>query len=93
MKRSLIILIFLSSNIFSLLEIEIIKGSDNLSKVAFVPFGIEENVNENYGEQISTLIEKNMLLFGEFENLDKDEMIYFPDSEEIFTTEMEDHGS
>jgi len=83
-KRSLIILIFLSSNIFSLLEIEIIKGSDNLSKVAFVPFGIEENVNENYGEQISTLIKKNMLLFGEFENLDKAEMLSFPDTEEDF---------
>ena len=84
MKRSKIILIFLSSNIFSLLEIEIIKGSDNLSKVAFVPFGIEENVNENYGEKVSTLIEKNMLLFGEFENLDKAEMLSFPDSEDDF---------
>ena len=84
MKRSVIILILVSSNIFSLLEIEIIKGSDNLSKVAFVPFGIEENVNENYGEKVSTLIEKNMLLFGEFENLDKAEMLSFPDSEDDF---------
>lgn len=84
MKRSLIILFLASSNIFSILEIEIIKGSDSLSKVAFVPFGIEENVNENYGEQISNLIEKNMLLFGEFENLDKAEMLSFPDSEEDF---------
>ena len=84
MKRISIILFLLSSNIFSLLEIEIIKGSDNLSKVAFVPFGIAENVEENYGEQISALIEKNMLLFGEFENLDKAEMLSFPDSEEDF---------
>ncbi len=69
MSRFLSLLFFLVSNsIFSILEIEILKGSDNLSKVAFVPFGIESGIEENYGIQISRNIEKNMLLFGEFEN-------------------------
>ena len=67
--RGLIFLILVSSNnIFSILEIEILKGSDNLSKIAFIPFGIEKNIDEKYGDQVSSLIEKNMVLFGEFEN-------------------------
>ena len=59
MSRFLSLLFFLVSNsIFSILEIEILKGSDNLSKVAFVPFGIERGIEENYGIQISKDIEK-----------------------------------
>ena len=73
-----------SNNIFSILEIEILKGSDNLSKVAFVPFGVEDGVEENYGGQISKFIERNMLLFGEFENLDESEMLSYPSSENDF---------
>ena len=42
MIKFLSLLFFLvSNNIFSILEIEILKGSDNLSKVAFVPFGVK----------------------------------------------------
>ena len=83
--RGLIFLILVSSNnIFSILEIEILKGSDNLSKIAFIPFGIEKNIDEKYGDQVSSLIEKNMLLFGEFENLNKNEMLSFPSTEEDF---------
>ena len=45
--RGLIFLILVSSNnIFSILEIEILKGSDNLSKIAFIHFGIEKNIDE-----------------------------------------------
>ena len=44
--RGLIFLILVSSNnIFPILEIEILKGSDNLSKIAFIPFGIEKNID------------------------------------------------
>ena len=69
MTKFFVFAVFLvSNNIFSILEIEILKGSDNLSKVAFVPFGVEDGVEENYGGQISKFIERNMLLFGEFEN-------------------------
>ena len=83
--RGLIFLILVSSNnIFSILEIEILKGSDNLSKIAFIPFGIEKNIDEKYGDQVSSLIEKNMVLFGEFENLNKNEMLSFPSTEEDF---------
>ena len=79
MIRLLFLLFFLVSNsIFSILEIEILKGSDNLSKVAFVPFGTEIGIEENYGSQISKNIEKNMLLFGEFESLVVDEMLSYP---------------
>ena len=54
MIRLLFLLFFLVSNsIFSILEIEILKGSDNLSKIAFVPFGTESGIEENYGNQIS----------------------------------------
>ena len=85
MSRFLSLLFFLVSNsIFSILEIEILKGSDNLSKVAFVPFGIESGIEENYGSQISRNIEKNMLLFGEFENLAVNEMLSYPSSENDF---------
>ena len=85
MSRFLSLLFFLVSNsIFSILEIEILKGSDNLSKVAFVPFGIESGIEENYGIQISRNIEKNMLLFGEFENLAVNEMLSYPSSENDF---------
>ena len=62
MIRFFTILFFLVSNsIFTILEIEILKGSDNLSKVAIVPFGAEEGFEEDYGEQISRYVEKNML--------------------------------
>ena len=80
----LLSIMLVSNSIFSILEIEILKGSDNLSKIAFVPFGIEDGVEEDYGEQISQNIEKNMLLFGEFENLDKNEMLSYPSSEDDF---------
>ena len=87
MSRFLSLLFFLVSNsIFSILEIEILKGSDNLSKVAFVPFGIESGTEENYGSQISRNIEKNMLLFGEFENLAVNEMLSYPSSENDFSS-------
>ena len=83
----LLSIMLVSNSIFSILEIEILKGSDNLSKIAFVPFGIEDGVEEDYGEQISQNIEKNMLLFGEFENLDKNEMLSYPSSEDDFFIE------
>lgn len=73
-------LILVSNSIFSILEIEILKGSDNLSKIAFVPFGVDDGIEESYGRQISRNIEKNMLLFGEFENLPKSEMLSYPSS-------------
>jgi hypothetical protein len=47
--------LFISNSLFSILEIEILKGSDNLSKVAFVPFGVEEGIEDSYGAQISKL--------------------------------------
>ena len=85
MKKTIaIVFLLVSSNIFSILEIEILKGSDNLSKIAFVPFGVEDDIDEDYGIQISNLIEKNMLLFAEFENLDKSEMLSYPAEEEDF---------
>ena len=85
MKKTIaIVFLLVSSNIFSILEIEILKGSDNLSKIAFVPFGVEDDIDEDYGIQISNLIEKNMLLFAEFENLDKSEMLSYPAKEEDF---------
>ena len=82
----IIFLVFLiiSNNVYSILEIEILKGSDNLSKIAFVPFGAEENVTEIYGDQISSFIEQNMLMFGEFENIDKSEMLSYPVTEDDF---------
>ena len=76
--------LFISNSLFSILEIEILKGSDNLSKVAFVPFGVEEGIEDSYGEQISKFIEKNLLLFGEFENLVESEMLSYPSSENDF---------
>ena len=76
--------LFISNSLFSILEIEILKGSDNLSKVAFVPFGVEEGIEDSYGEQISEFIEKNLLLFGEFENLVESEMLSYPSSENDF---------
>ena len=93
--RGLIFLILVSSNnIFSILEIEILKGSDNLSKIAFIPFGIEKNIDEKYGDQVSSLIEKNMVLFGEFENLNKNEMLSFPINRRRFLLQrLENNGS
>ena len=43
----LLSIMLVSNSIFSILEIEILKGSDNLSKIAFVPFGIEDGVEED----------------------------------------------
>jgi TolB protein len=80
----LILILIISNNIFSILEIEIIKGSDNLSKIAFVPFAVNEGLELSQGENLAKLIERNMLLFGEFENLDKAEMLAFPSLEEDF---------
>ncbi len=83
-KTIIFFIIFISNNILSLLEIEILKGSDNLLKIAFVPFGVNENIQEDYGNEISEFIKNNMLLFGEFDNLSKEQMLSYPSSEEDF---------
>ena len=57
-KFFFMIVFLVSNNIFSILEIEILKGSDNLSKVAFVPFGIEDGIEENYGDKYLNLLKE-----------------------------------
>ena len=62
------------------LKIEISQGSKDLPKIAVVPF--ESNLNE--GESISSLIQDNLTLFGEFKALPKEEMLSFPKLRKFF---------
>tara|TARA_B100001029_G_scaffold44322_2_gene34859 strand:- start:20863 stop:22152 length:1290 start_codon:yes stop_codon:yes gene_type:complete len=80
----LFITLLISSNIFAILEIEINQSGENLPKIAIVPFGDFENKNIALGAKLSKLIEKNLFLFGEFEKLNENEMLSYPESEEDF---------
>ena len=65
----------------SKLKIEITQGSETLPKIAIVPF---RNEILSGSKSISSLIEANMTLFGEFNSLKKNEMLSYPHSEENF---------
>ena len=80
MKSFLIILTFLSLSIEAKLKIEISQGSKDSPKIAIVPF--ESNLK--IGESISSLIQDNLTLFGEFRALPKNEMLSFPSEVENF---------
>ena len=80
MKYFLLFFVFLSLTIDAKLKIEISQGSKDLPKIAVVPF--KSKLNE--GESISSLIQDNLTLFGEFKALPKEEMLSFPSSEQNF---------
>tara|TARA_B110000483_G_scaffold235473_1_gene307054 strand:+ start:1773 stop:3041 length:1269 start_codon:yes stop_codon:yes gene_type:complete len=65
----------------SKLKIEITQGSETLPKIAIVPF---QNEILSGRETISSLVEANMTLFGEFNSMKKTEMLSYPNSEENF---------
>ncbi len=65
----------------SKLKIEITQGSETLPKIAIVPF---QNEILSGRETISSLVEANMTLFGEFNSIKKTEMLSYPNSEENF---------
>ena len=56
----------------SKLKIEITQGSETLPKIAIVPF---QNEILSGRETISSLVEANMTLFGEFNSIKKTEML------------------
>ena len=83
MKRFLIITIFLVTfNSEARLKIEIAKGTEQLQKIAIVPFN--SNVNNQFEYQVRNLINEKLTLFGEFESLDLSQMLSFPFNEENF---------
>lgn len=83
MKRFLIITIFLMTfNSEARLKIEIAKGTEQLQKIAIVPFN--SNINSQFEYQVRNLINEKLTLFGEFESLDLSQMLSFPFNEANF---------
>ena len=64
------------------LKIEIAKGTEQLQKIAIVPFN--SNINSQYEYQVRNLINEKLTLFGEFESLDLSQMLSFPFNEANF---------
>ena len=83
MKRFLIITIFLMTfNSEARLKIEIAKCTEQLQKIAIVPFN--SNINSQFEYQVRNLINEKLTLFGEFESLDLSQMLSFPFNEANF---------
>lgn len=83
MKSFFIFLIFfLSFNSDARLKIEITKGTEQLQKIAVVPF--RSQINNQFEFEIRNLIDKKLTLFGEFESLNTNQMLSFPYNEENF---------
>ena len=82
MRLFLVIFIFFSLVSSAQLKIEISKGSESLPKLAIVPF--KSSFASSIGDNLSSLVESNLTLFGEFDKLSKSQMLSFPHSEENF---------
>ena len=64
------------------LKIEIAKGTEQLQKIAIVPFN--SIINSQFEYQVRNLINEKLTLFGEFESLDLSQMLSFPFNEANF---------
>ena len=88
MFKILIFLLILPIKAFALIEVDITRGNLNPLPIAVSPLSIDENSRKNFekilkkkniGENISTIVEKNLKTSGLFNPLDKEAFLQAPD--------------
>ena len=84
----IIIITFVSTKSFALIEVDITRGNLNPLPVAVSPLSVDKNTNkefkknlnlENIGDQISKVVENNLKISGLFNPLDKKAFLQKPD--------------
>ena len=84
----LLILSILPINAFALIEVDITRGNLNPLPIAVSPLSIDENSRKNFeeilkkdniGDEISSVVEKNLKTSGLFNPLNKDAFLQAPD--------------
>ena len=83
-----ILLFFIPTNAYSLIEVDITRGNLNPLPIAVSPLSIDENSKKNFekilkkkniGSEISLVVEKNLKASGLFNPLNKDAFLQAPD--------------